>query len=540
VVEAAADVAALLGSCPKLDLFVTSREPLHVTGEQEYAVPPFVHEEGVGFFLARARAVDPGFDADDAVSEICRHLDELPLALELAAARVKALSSAQILERLEQRLPLLTGGARDLPERQRTLRATIEWSHELLATEEQRLFARLAVFAGGCTLEAAEQVTDADVDTLQSLVDKSLLRHTQDRFSMLETIREFAAERLDQSDVAEELRQRHADHFLALAEEAEPNLVDGSAEWLDRLEREHDNLRAALDRLEASGETELALRLAGALSRFWFLRGHLVEGRHRLEVALRNDERPTAARAKALIGASVMAVNTGDTATAELRAEEALALHQQLADPWGVANSTLALAHVADDQRDLARAKQLYGASARAFRELGDEHYALLAAYNLAWAYEELGETESARAQHEDNLDRARALVNKRMEAASLQRLATILVDEGRFEDATPMLKESLRIVVDLDDPIEVALILRKFAYSLALEGRAARAAQIFSSALALLDEIGVRPAWIADLNERTQNLLRAKLDEAAFAEAWEQGHALKVDEAVALALDSL
>ena len=165
VVEAAGDVASLLAACPSLDLLVTSREPLHVTGEQEYAVPPLVHEEGVGFFLARARAVKPGFEVDDAVSEICRRLDDLPLALELAAARVRALSSTQILERLEQRLPLLTGGARDLPERQRTLRGAIEWSYELLNGEEQRLFARLSVFLGGCTLEAAEEICEADLDT---------------------------------------------------------------------------------------------------------------------------------------------------------------------------------------------------------------------------------------------------------------------------------------------------------------------------------------------------------------------------------------
>ena len=203
VVEAAADIAELLASCPNLDLLVTSREPLHVTGEQEYAVPPFVHEEGVGFFLARARAVKADFEADEAVSEICRRLDDLPLALELAAARVKALTSTQILERLEHRLPLLTGGARDLPERQRTLRATIEWSYDLLAEEEQRLFARLSVFSGGCTLEAAEDVCEADLDTLQSLVDKSLLRFTNERYWMLETIREYAADRLRESDEKE-------------------------------------------------------------------------------------------------------------------------------------------------------------------------------------------------------------------------------------------------------------------------------------------------------------------------------------------------
>ena len=184
-------------------------------------MPPLVEREGIEFFAARARAINPDFVPDAAVPEICRRLDGLPLALELAAARTKALSSIQILARLEQRLPLLTGGARDLPERQRTLRATIEWSHELLSTGEQTLFARLAVFRGGCTLEAAEDICNADLDTLQSLVDKSLLRHNEERYWMLETIREYATEKLEESDKARDLRDRHAAHFLAFVEEVE-------------------------------------------------------------------------------------------------------------------------------------------------------------------------------------------------------------------------------------------------------------------------------------------------------------------------------
>ena len=237
-------MAELLSACPNLDLLVTSREPLRVNAEHVYEVPPLAPEEGVDLFLARARAVKPDFEGDETISEICRRLDDLPLALELAAARVKALSSGQILERLSHRLPLLTGGARDLPERQRTLGSAIAWSYELLTPAEQVAFARLSAFAGGCTLADAEQVADADLDTLQSLVDKSLLRHTDDRFWMLETIREYAVGRLEESGQAEELDRRHAEHFLALVEAAEPRLREGSKEWLDRLEREHDNLRA--------------------------------------------------------------------------------------------------------------------------------------------------------------------------------------------------------------------------------------------------------------------------------------------------------
>ena len=350
VIEAADGLSDLLATCPNLDLLVTSREPLHLTGEQEYPVPPLVHEEGVGFFLARARAVKPDFAADDAVSEICRRLDDLPLALELAAARVKALSSAQILERLEQRLALLTGGARDLPERQRTLRAAIEWSHELLTSEERRLFARLAVFNGSCTLEAAERIADADLDALHSLVDKRLLRQADERFLMLATIREYAAERLDDSGEAGGLRQHHAEHFVALAEEAEPSVLGISpSEWLDRLERDHDNLRAALDWLEAAGESQLALRLGGAVWEFWCLRGHFAEGWRRLDELLGIDDQPTLARAKALTGA--VHLGSGESsyakATQRGRAEQALALYRELGEAWEQGRSLTADAAVA-------------------------------------------------------------------------------------------------------------------------------------------------------------------------------------------------
>jgi predicted ATPase/class 3 adenylate cyclase len=539
VVEAAPDVAGLLASCPNLDVLVTSREPLRVAGEQEYPVPPLVHEEGVDFFLARARAVKPDFRADEAVSEICRRLDDLPLALELAAARVKALSSAQILERLEQRLPLLIGGARDLPERQRTLRATIEWSYELLDVAEKALFARLSVFAGGCTLQAAEEVAEAELDTLQSLVDKSLLRHTDERFWMLETIREYAAERLEGSGESEELRRRHADHFLALAEEAEPNLRGSPGKWLDRLEHEHDNLRAALDQFQIGGESELLLRLAGALSRFWYMRGHLAEGRRRLGSALRIDQHPTAARAKALIGAAVIAVEGADAATARDRAEEALALHRKLGDAWGTANSGFMLGQAALAEGDMRGAQQLFEESVRGFSELGDEHSILLSTLNLARTYEGLGDHERARALHEENLRRARALHNERIEAMTLGPLGMYAFEEGRIEDGLSMLKESLRMLRDLGEIRLIPWNLCRFAAGVASE-RAETAARLLASSDSLFTEIGARPSWAAAMMEETLTTIRTQLDEAAFAEAWEEGRKLTADEAVALALDSL
>ena len=540
VVEAAADVASLLASCPKLDLLVTSREPLHVSGEQEYPVPPLVHEEGVGFFLARARTVKPDFVADGTVSEICRRLDDLPLALELAAARVKALSSGQILERLEQRLPLLTGGARDLPERQRTLSATIEWSYELLTLEEQRLFARISVFRGGCTLEAAEEVAEADLDILQSLVDKSLLRHTETRFWMLETIREYAAERLEESGEADEHRRCHAEYFLALAEEAELHLRRDSLEWADRLEREHDNLRAALDRLEVSGDTQALLRLAGAVSRFWYLKSHLIEGRRRLEAALLADDRPTAARAKALNGASVMALNIGDAAASRLRAEEALALHRELGDQWGTAYSAFMVGNATAEGADLVTAQRLLEESVRVFRELGDEQYALIASFNLAWVTGDLGDAARERELHEDALRRARAGGHRRMEAAALAQLGLHARDDGRLEEAGSMLKEAVRIEHEHGDALAVAVDLGRLASVVARAGRAETAARLLSASDGLTEGLGASVAWWGEKrNDETLAAIRAQLDEAAFAEAWEQGQALTADEAVALALDS-
>ena len=534
VVGAAPELAGLIEACPNLRLLSTSRELLRVRGEVEYPVLPLAEPEAVNLFCARAST-----QPDETVRELCRALDNLPLALELAAARASVLSPKQILERLAQRLDLLKGG-RDADPRQQTLRATIEWSYDLLTPDEQRLFARLAVFRGGCTLEAAEEVVQADLDTLGSLVDRSLVRHTEERFSMLETIREYAAERLEESGEAKELQRRHADYFLALAEEAYPNLKGSPKVWLDRLEAEHDNLRSALDRLEVTGESQLALQLAGALYRYWYLRGHLGEGWRRLDRLLRADERPTAARARALLGSAVMAANGEDLATGRLRAEEALALHRTLGDAWGTAYSVFMLATLATEESDWAKAKPLFEQSLGAFRELGDEHYTLLASDDLAWIYRELGEPERSRALHEEVLDRARAHSDGAVVALQLWQLATFARDEGRLQDALEMMKESLRINRDLDMPGGITENLCLFADLLAAEGGAEMAARLLSRAEVLREEIGGVPSWVGELNEKTLATIRAQLDDAAFAEAWDQGRALTLDEAVALALDSV
>ncbi len=549
VVGAAADVAGLISSCPNLDVLVTSREPLRVTGEQEYAVPPLAQDEGIDFFVSRARGVRPAFEPDDAVPEICRRLDDLPLALELAAARVKALSAAQILERLEQRLPLLTGGARDLPERQRTLRATIEWSYELLGPEERDLFARLAVFRSGCTLEAAEEVAGADLDKLQSLVDKSLIRHNEERYWMLETIREYAAERLEPSGQAGELRRRHAEHFLGLAEEAEPHLLEwgGAAadwqpsreEWLDRLEREVDNVRAALDWLEAAGEGQLAMQLAGAISEFFCGRDRVPEGLRRLESVLRLDQQATAARAKALVGAAHMARDSGERSLARTRAEEALALHRILGDAWGTAESLLWLGSAVADLGESREAQVLFDESRVLFGELGDERHAAFATRMLAWMHDELGDRQRARAVHEENLERARALHDRGLEATTLGALASYAVDEGRVDDARSLSTESLRIYAELGSRSGIAHQLFRCAGALAIAGKGRAATRLLACAEALYEQMGTAMLpHLAAENEITLTAIREQLDEAAFAEAWEEGRTLTADEAVASVLE--
>jgi len=540
LVEAAADVAAVLGVCPNLRLIVTSREPLHLTGEQEYPVLPLIPAEGVEFFCARARAIKPDFVADDAVPRICSRLDDLPLALELAAARIKALSPAQILERLEQRLPLLTGGAKDLPERQRTLRATIEWSHDLLTDDEQRLFARLAVFRGGCTLEAAEDICDADLDTLQSLVDKSLLRHNQERYWMLETIREHATQKLEEADEPgdlRDLRDRHAAHFLALAEEAEPH-IERNAEVGRRLEDAHANLRAALDHLVSSGDSQPALRLAGALASFWES-GHVKEGRQRLETLLASDERPTAARAKALTGAAVLARQSNDAASTRRRAAEALALYRDLGDSRGIAWSTLLLGLATADDGNFSDARQIFEDCVQLFRDAGDDGNELFASRLLGWMYTELGDDERARQLHEDDLERARALGDKPMEGQTLTALAYLALKHGRAADAMSMYEDALRIDRDQGSLLQMSFDLCRFARALAIIGDAPeRAASLLAAAEAIREEIGAgAPRFLAKIVEETLVGIRTELDDATFAAAWEQGKALNAAEAVALAL---
>jgi predicted ATPase/class 3 adenylate cyclase len=536
VVEAAPEIAALLHACPRVAVLVTSRELLRLEGEWEYAVDPLREEDAIALFEARARAARRDFATTGEVREICARLDSLPLAIELAAARITVLSPSALLKRLERRLPVLAGGKRDAPERQRTLRATIEWSYDMLPPEEQILFRRLSVFAGGAGYDTCEAVCDTGLDALASLVAKSLLRQREDRFWMLETIREYAVERLEDEGEAEGMRRRHADYFLALAEEAEPNLLDDSREWFDRLEREHDNLRAALTGFETTGQSQRALRLAGAIWWFWSVRAYLAEARIRLEAVLRAEERPSAARAKALAGAADVALQLGDAATARRQAEEALALYRELGDARGIAYSVLLLGHAVAEGGDAPEAQELFHETIRLFRDVGDWNQTLVTTRLLAWTYYELGDLDQARALHEENLRRARATRNENIEAQSLGALAEDALAAGRLEEAGSLLREALRINRDLGDLAGTALNFCRLASVLAASGKAETAAQLLSRAEALHEEMGagVRP-WLGEMNEATLASIRAQLDASRVGEAWQRGRDLALDDAVAL-----
>jgi predicted ATPase len=424
LLAAAADVRETIGVCPRVTVLVTSREPLHVDGEWEVAVDPMREQEAVELFVQRAAAVRSDVAPNGEVGEICRRLDCLPLAIELAAARVKALSLPALLERLEQRLPLLAGGSRSAPERQRTLRATIAWSHDLLTPAEQEVFARLAVFAGGCTLEAAEEICGADLDAIASLVDKSLLRRTGERYWMLETIREFAAERLAELADADALRDRHAAWYLALGERAEPELhARQGREWLDRLEAEHANLRASLDYLMLCGDAHRALRLSGAIWTYWVTRGHWNEGRRLLAAALAlgADVEPERL-VDPLWGAAILALWQGDAEEGEQRASRLLEISRTTGLQRGEAVGLHTLGMVAAARGDRDRAYALYEESLLLARDVNDGWLLSVATNNLGAQYlveedyaraAELFEESLAIGEARGDLDRrARALTN--------------------------------------------------------------------------------------------------------------------------------
>jgi predicted ATPase len=533
--ERVAALRATNGSC----LLVTSRERLRIGGEQTWPVPPLAEDDGAELFLARALAVDPAFTTTPSVDELCARLDELPLAIELAAARTAVFSAEQLLERLAQRLDLLKGD-RDTDPRQQTLRATIAWSYDLLSAEEQRLFARFAAFVGGCTYDAAEEVAGADPDVLQSLLDKSLVRKRDSlvgpRYWMLETIREYAAERLEALGEADELRRRHAEYFVSLAEEAEPHLRRDDVDWVRRLDEDRDNLRTTFEVLEASGESQWTMELAVAAARYWYLTGQWPEGRRRIEAALSADDTPTATRAKALNEAAAMATLNGDYAGARDRAEKSLAL-SELHDESGMAYARFMLGFAAVEAGDFEVAVEPLEESLRSFEDLGDEHYWGIVAFNLAWALDEVGERERARTLHEEVLRRARAAGETRTIVFHSEMLAYALRREGNITEAFALLKESLPMSRALRDPVVLGDQLRAFASAYAPGVHAELAVRLLAFGMKQYEELVYLPAYVVKNRDETLEAARTRLDDAAVDRAWEQGRRLTVDEAVALAL---
>jgi predicted ATPase len=445
VVDAAEDVSSVLRECPNVEVLVTSRELLHLSGEHEYAVPPLVHEEGVGFFVARARAIRPELEVDDTVGEICRRLDDLPLALELAAARLKALSPGQILERLEQRLPLLTGGARDTPERQRTLRATIEWSYELLTSEEQRLFARLGVFVGGCTLEAAEAVCDADLDTLQSLVEKSLLRFSNERYWMLETVREYAREQLVAAREDDEHARRHAHYFLARLEANGPEFLGPRhSELLAWFSAEEDNLRAMLDYLSDVTPVDAA-RAAYLLHAYWAgPRGAFAEAEARYVALLSGSALPDESRAMLLERAADLAERLGHLEAADAAVREAIALAESAGLRRVLADVLRIGGWIAVKRGETDEAISLSGRAVEEAAAL-DEPTRLHAVHDLGCVLAEAGHNEDARTAFRRAAGEARTVGLSFVETFSLLNLGKVDLVEYEYESA----RTAFRSVLD-------------------------------------------------------------------------------------------
>jgi predicted ATPase len=539
VVDAAAGLSQLLASCPNLQLLVTSRELLRLPGEHAYPVPPLDPQDGTELFAARARAVQPDFVASDAVPELCARLDNLPLALELAAARVGVISPEQLLERLAQRLDLLKAG-RGVDPRQQTLRAAIEWSHELLTPEEQRLFARLAVFGGGCTLEAAEEVAEAELDTLQSLVDKSLIRHTQERFWMLETIREYASERLEASSEANELRRRHTEFFLTLVERATSELEGpDQAYWFARLRAEEDNLRAALLWSSEAGMAETTLRSAAALWRFWWMRGALAEGgrwyAHALTLA---PEGPANVRAKALYGWGNLAASGGAAEEAQKHFEEAIGLYRLAGDDDGVVRTLYDLGSAHFQQGRTDAAKRLYEEALGLARATGNLRGEEIALANLAYLALRRGDTDRAATLSEETLSLAHQRGDDYSVAGALQNLALVDLHEGRLERAAERLAESLPLTLAIQDTVTTGNTLVALAALALARGDAEAAARVLGASAQLREPLGLALDIIErELHQETEHEARARLGDDAFVATLDEGRTLTPQEALAIAL---
>jgi predicted ATPase/DNA-binding XRE family transcriptional regulator len=528
VLDVATGIAALLRACSELRILTTSRAPLHIRGEQEYSVPPLelpppgrvaIGPEvsavpSVQLFLWHARQRDPAFELDResaaTVSAICHRLAGVPLALELAAARVKLLGTAELLARLDRALPVLTGGPRDVPARQQTMEGAIRWSYDLLKPVEQALFRRLSVFAGGWALEAAESVgtegaerPDDVFDRLGALVEQSLVTVAHDehgtRYGILEPIRHFALARLEESGEEEETRWRHATYYMALAERAAVEIEGGSGQVvsLERLDREHDNLRAVLGWCERAPEgAEAGLRLACALWRFWEVRGHVGEGSRWLSGALaRSDRLPPVLRARALTAAGNLARDGADYEGATAYHEQSLELWRRLGDRGGIARSLNNLGVISRDLGDAEGTIRLCQESLDLFRAVGDQHGAAIALISLGIAASQQEAYERARSWYEESLALFRTSGDSWHTGWVLNHLAHLMVKQGDVAAARGTADESLGLQRAAGDAWGIAMALVALGKVAQADNDLGTAARLFGEALGLLVEAGVERA---------------------------------------------
>ena len=534
LLSAAPAVSGALAASRDLRVLVTSRAPLHVSGEREYRLEPLPTGDAATLFAERARSVGRELTPDATVEAICRRLDGLPLAVELAAARSKLLAPDRLLERLDAALPLLTGGARDAPERQRTLRATIEWSYELLDRDGRELFASLSVFAGSFPIAAAEEICGADLDGLAALADSSLLKPIgADRLLMLETIREYAGERLASTEGARELRARHAAFFAALAEEAYAGRLDEETAWAERLELDHDDLRAAFGELDADG----ALALAGALGWFWLSHGHLAEGRDRLAAALTASSTTGPVLARALVAAGALAARLGAVAEGRAQVDEGIAHWSELDDRAELAAALDALGWVLiyDANEDEA-SLEAFERSLAVWQELGDRAGETRATVGVCQVLVALGDVERAETLSGELLELAGG--EPRTEHFAYHFLADCALIRGDAAEARKRYRESLRAALPLGDLLETSFEMQGVAMAAAGEDDARLGVLLAACVEALWESMGLMvsvPFWDA-LLERYLGPARAALGgEAAAVHA--EGRALPFDDAVELAL---
>lgn len=557
--EAAGEVAALLQEAPSVTCLVTSRAPLRVSGEQEFPVPPLrtpdprsaealealAGYEAVRLFLERATAVNPSFHLTEenapVVGELTARLEGLPLAVELAAARVKLLSPRALLERLDRRLSLLTGGPRDLPARQRTLRDTIAWSSSLLDEPTRRLFRRLAVFHGGASLDeieavvgSAEELGAEVLDALAALVDHSLLRHddaAEDRFRMLETIREFAEEQLEESGEAPEIRRRHADAYLALAERAEPALAGGDpSEWLRRLQADNDNLRAALGWARAH-HPDVALRIAASLWRFWQFSGQLHEAREWLSRVLALEGGSAAARGKAVEAAGGVAYWQGRLDEARAHYEDSLAIYQALNDEVGEANAlyNVSFLYAMGESADPDKADASLNKSLELFQRQGDAVGVAKVLYGLGnVSYWARADYDRARTFFTDSIERFRDLDQGVELLGAIGMLNLTLLKLGDLDGVRRAAVEGLKLAAEAGDVSNEIMFLDNFRQLAAVQGAHERALRLYGATSALRRSSGtdhfaleVDPTTLAgDLSEETIEALIAEGESMSLQEA--------------------